>query len=131
MNTLLKGDKKGKWVRKAQENIETSKKTTENKRFIKSILCGVLVAIFLAFFYGSAGVARFGMFFVPQDQLMRRIPVSIIIGILTGLIAYRVSKKEVIVICPKCGHVKGQDSLTKCPCGGGYCDLDEYEWHEH
>jgi len=70
-----------------------------------------------------------GEFFVPLDNVVKRIPFAFFVVLTGTLIAYRYIFDRKVVVCPNCGHVKNQDKVANCSCGGVYADLDEYKWN--
>jgi hypothetical protein len=118
------------WVRKNPADAERSKKISRKKRWLASIAIGVGAAVLATFVNGSFAAARLGTFFVQEDHISRQLPVSLLLGVFVTLWFYWLVFDKKTVICHKCGHVKTQDNVTKCSCGGSYADLDEYRWDE-
>jgi hypothetical protein len=87
------------------------------------------MGLLVTFSYGYYGGPHVE-FFVPVDYVSRRFPFSLCVALATTLIAYRFPFNKATVLCPTCGHVKQEDSVRQCSCGGTYCDLCEYEWRE-
>lgn len=89
-------------------------------------MLGVVVGVMVTFSYGYYG--HNGHFFVPLADVPNRLPWSLVFGFVSTLLFYWFGRNEKTVVCPQCGHVKTEDNVTECSCGGTYADLDEYKW---
>jgi hypothetical protein len=87
---------------------------------------GVLVTALCTFAYGGR-VHSPG--FVPLDQIASRVPSSIVLGAIVGIMTYWFAlRDDRKLICPKCGKIKFKDSILQCSCGGHFENTEEMKW---
>jgi len=68
-------------------------------------------------------------FFAPLDHAVSRVPVAMVLGVITGIVVYCWSGfKKPNVVCPKCGKCKTEDGSTVCECGDYFVNADEMKW---
>ena len=70
---------------------------------------------------------------VPESQVLSRLPVSLLYGLVVGSAFYFISKRKnakinVTLVCPDCENVKRDDGILKCSCGGQYEDIKKMQW---
>lgn len=73
--------------------------------------------------------ANQGRVFVPAREILPRLPGTIALGAVFGLLSYIFNqRKKPTVVCPKCGTVKYADDSPQCSCGGHFENIDDMKW---
>jgi hypothetical protein len=118
------------WVKRTEQELEAAKQDAKRQRRLLAILVGGLVCLGVAFLHARSWRRHgYTSAFVSLDEVPGRLPFSLAIGVIIGLIFYwskPASRKT--VICPRCEKSKWQDSETECPCGGHFEDIKTLIW---
>jgi hypothetical protein len=118
------------WVKNTEAEIAREQSREKRSRLKSAIVCGALIVILGSFLFGwKEGSAR-GQFTVAREEIPRRLPVSILLGILSGFFVYRFYKSPTSrsMICPKCESMKTPGAEETCSCGGKYQKLTHMKW---
>jgi hypothetical protein len=116
------------WIRRTSEEVGRAKREHRSTRIRTAIFMGGVVTILTAFVYGGKFNAPK---LIPFNQVISRIPLSIILGGIMGIISYWFALREDRqLVCPKCGKVKFRDGILECSCGGHFEKIEEMKWHD-
>ena len=116
------------WVERTPEELAKRKLKRRMEHALLAGFFGLFVGLITLFVFGwREGMLR-GQFLVPADELLHRLPQSLLFGFVAGLFFFKFKKQPRIVVCPKCGSTKYEDVSTECPCGGSFRNLDEMKW---
>jgi hypothetical protein len=115
------------WVKRTPEEIAKAKRKNLAGRIRLAVFMGVFVSAPCTFVYGSR--AHTPGFFVPLDQIVSRVPSSIVLGAIVGIMTYWFAlRDDRKLICPNCGKTKFKDTILQCSCGGHFENAEEMKW---
>lgn len=116
------------WVERTPEELVKQKLKRRVGHALAAAFVGFLVGLMTLLVYGWREAMLRGQSLVPTDELLHRLPWSLLCGFVFGLLYCKFVKQPRIVICPKCGTTKYEDVSTECPCGGSFRNFDEMKW---
>jgi ribosomal protein L37E len=116
------------WTKRTPAEIVEVRRDRRRHRVKGAIFFGVLVTLGTTLAFGGMEAARRGRFLVPFDELLRRLSMTLILGIVAGLLEFRFRRKKPTVVCPKCGKADYAGDTSQCSCGGQLEDIEEMKW---
>jgi hypothetical protein len=120
------------WVKRTPEEIAMAKCERNRGRIRGSIFLGVFTFMLTLFLNGFSRRSAPKPFFTTTEELQGRLPISVIGGIVCGLLYFFANKGSTpTVVCPKCDTIKSPDGNFQCKCGGHFENIEEMKWHEH
>ena len=116
------------WVKRTPAEIVEGRRSRKRVRVKSAVFFGVFVAVLTTLLMGWREATDRGRFVVPLAEIPRRLPVSLIFGVLVGLLFYGLGSRKPTVVCSKCGNVGYAGDSVHCPCGGQLEDIEEMKW---
>jgi ribosomal protein L37E len=116
------------WTKRTPAEIVEVRRERRRHSVKGAIFFGVLVTVGTTLAFGGMEAARRGRFFVPVDELLSRLLMTLIFGIVAGLLDFGFRGKKPTVVCPKCGKADYAGDTTQCSCGGRLEDIEEMKW---
>jgi len=116
------------WVKRSPEEMEVVKRKKHSSRIRTAALCGLFVLALTSFCFGGFEAARRGRFIVPLDEILHRLPASLICALLAVFFYYKFERRKPTVVCPQCEATKFADGVFECSCGGRFEDMEEMKW---
>lgn len=119
------------WVKRSEaEMVEQRKRKSRDRVWYSVFVAVLLTAIGTCLVGWKEGSRRGGLFFVPADELISRLPLSFTFGVAAALVSYKWGwrKPPVSLICPKCEAAKLDDGQNQCACGCSLEKMDEMKW---
>jgi ribosomal protein L37E len=116
------------WTKRTPAEIVEARRDRRRHRVKGAIFVGVLVTVGTTLSFGWIEAAPRGRFLVPVDELLGRLPMTIIFGLVAGLLGFRFGGKKTTVVCSKCGRVDYAGDTKRCSCGGRLEDIEEMKW---
>jgi len=126
-NTVMRRD--AKWKKRSPEEIAAVRRTRQRDRIKAALVVGVLVTLGTSLTFGWREAGDRGRFLVPAQEILARLPLTLIFGTVAALLYYiSASRKKPTVVCPKCGTVKDSGASAQCSCGGHFEKIEEMKW---
>jgi hypothetical protein len=116
------------WVKRSPEEMEAVKCKNHFWRIRTAILFGLILVALTALCFGGFEGFRRGRVLVPFDEILQRLPLSLIFGAIGAFLFYKFDRRKPSVVCPQCEATKFRDGVFECACGGRFEDMDEMKW---
>jgi len=118
------------WVKRTEAEMVEQRRRQKRDHLWVSVLCAVFIGVLVTFTFGWKTGSQRGLFFVPTDEIMSRLPLAFVFTAVVALMIYKWErpKKSVSMICPKCETAKLHDGQNQCACGCSLEKMDEMKW---
>lgn len=108
------------WVKRTELEIAEERRRQRRSRLRVAALVGVFITLMIALTFGWREIEGRHRFTVPTDEILSRLPVSMIFGAVVALAFYKLVRERPTMICPRCEATKHDDGISKCSCGGHF-----------
>ena len=113
------------WVKRTEVEIAEERRRLQRSRLQSCIFVGVIFTTFPTFLFGWRESADRGRLAVPADEILTRLPLAMVFGVIAAFVAYKLEKRRPpIMICPQCEATKYMDNTNECSCGGRFERID-------
>lgn len=116
------------WVKRTPSEVAQVRRERRRHRFTSALFFGLFVLLLTLFVFGWRESADRSRLLVPFDEIWRRLPATVVYGLLTAAFYYRFGRNKPTVVCPKCGKVQYASNSKLCSCGGNFEDIEEMKW---
>jgi hypothetical protein len=117
------------WVKLTPDELAVKSRRLKRQRILTAIYVTILSFLIVIFFNGETNALLTGYFFTPLNEMLERLPVSIIFSVIIGLGVYLISGKEKpTLVCTKCGSKIHDSNSRACDCGGSLEDTKHFKW---
>ena len=116
------------WIRRTVPETAEARDRRCREDVWHSALFGLFGAVLVTFIHGWKEANRTGLFLVPFDEIVRRLPYALLSGILVAVAYYWIESREKTYVCITCGAVKSKHDPTNCACGGTFENILRLRW---
>jgi len=116
------------WVKRTPAEVVEVRRYRRRHRIRTAIWLCVFVSILTIFMFGWRAAGDRGRFLVPAGEIPARLPVSMVFGVIIGVIYFAFERRKPTVVCPKCGVTQYAGDSERCSCGGRFEDIEEMKW---
>ena len=116
------------WLKRTPEKVADVKRKQRLERIRISVVVGLLMTLMISLLFGWGEAYYRGRIFVPLDEIVNRLPFSLLVGLIAGVVCFLPGPRKRTVVCPKCDTTKYVDGSLDCSCGGHFEDMDEMKW---
>lgn len=116
------------WTQRTPAEIDEARRNRKRHRLKSALVVGTSVTLGTTFLFGWKEAADQSRFLVPANEILRRLPITIIVGTVVGLLSYRFGRERPTVVCLKCGLAKYAAESAQCSCGGYFEEIEKVKW---
>jgi len=108
------------WVKRTELEIAEERRRQRRSRLRIAALVGVFITLMIPLMFGWKEIEGRHRFTVPADEILSRLPFSMIFGALVALAFYKCVRERPTMICSQCETTKHDDGISQCSCGGHF-----------
>lgn len=119
------------WIKRTEAEIEEAHCQQWRQTAGNSAVAGFFVAVLVTIIDpGGFGAAPRGIYLVPPEEILRRLPFGTLAGIVFACCLYYFNFRKQTMVCLKCGIAKDANNSMDCSCGGTFEDILKLKWVE-
>ena len=116
------------WVKRTPAEIVEVRRGRRRNRIRSAVIFGFFMTLMTTFTRGAREAADRGSVLVPLGELLTRLSMTFVFGLVSGLVHYWFDQKKPTVVCSTCGTVRHAGDSSKCSCGGNLKNIEEMKW---
>jgi|SRR5678815_689440 hypothetical protein len=116
------------WVKRTKAEVAVERRRERRGDLWAAAAFGAFILLMVMCLFGWQEAARRGRVTVPLDELLSRLPLGVVAGIILSVVFYKRERKPPKMICPRCEATKYDDGVGQCPCGGRFEKMEAMKY---
>lgn len=117
------------WVKRSPEELTRARAERRKRRLLQALAFSGVAFVLVTFTHAKRWRWQYSSWLASPAEIPHRMLIAVPASIVVGLFVYWLCRERRMMVCPKCGATKYDDSVLGCACGGTFEEMETMKWH--